>query len=115
MFPYGWPGRGLLLVRLVVGLILIHDGIGALMLVPQRESTALQEIAAIPGLFLLVGLWTPVASTIVALSEIWIVLTGTDHSRGTILMATLGIAFALLGPGALSIDARLFGRKRFDI
>jgi len=30
-------------------------------------------------------------------------------------MATVGIAFAFLGPGALSIDARLFGRKRFDI
>jgi putative oxidoreductase len=115
MFPYGWPGRGLLLVRLVVGLILIHDGIGALMGVPQRESIPLQEIAAIPGIFLLVGLWTPIAGVIVALSEIGIVLTGTDHPRGTILMATLGIAFAFLGPGALSIDARLFGRKRFDI
>jgi putative oxidoreductase len=115
MFPYGWPGRGLLLVRLVVGLILIHDGIGAWMGVPQRESIAMQEIAAIPGMFLLAGLWTPIAGTIVALSEIWIVLTGTGHPRGTILMATLGIAFAFLGPGALSIDARLFGRKRFDI
>lgn len=115
MFPYGWPGRGLLLVRLVVGLILIHDGIGALMGVPQRESIALQEIAAIPGIVLLVGLWTPIAGAIVALSEIGIVLTGTDHPRSTILMATLGIAFAFLGPGALSIDARLFGRKRFDI
>jgi hypothetical protein len=30
-------------------------------------------------------------------------------------MATLGIALAILGPGALSIDARLFGRKRLDI
>ena len=68
MFPYGWPGRGLLLVRLVVGLILIHDGIGALMGVPQRESIAMQEIAAIPGIFLLVGLWTPIAAAIVALS-----------------------------------------------
>src|ERR1700751_3360946 len=115
MFPYGCPGRGLLLVRLVVGLILIHDGIDALMGVPQRESIAMQEIAAIPGMFLLVGLWTPIAGTIVALSEIWIVLTGTAHPRGTILMATLGIAFAFLGPGALSIDARLFGRKWFDI
>jgi hypothetical protein len=47
--------------------------------------------------------------------EIWITLTGTDHPRGTILQATLGIALAFLGPGALSIDARLFGRKRLDI
>jgi uncharacterized membrane protein YphA (DoxX/SURF4 family) len=115
MFPNGWPGRGLLLLRLVVTLILIHDGIAALMGVPQRESIALQVIAAIAGIFLLVGLWTPFAGAIVALSEIWIALAGTDHPRGTILMATLGIALAIMGPGAQSIDARLFGRKRLDI
>jgi hypothetical protein len=50
-----------------------------------------------------------------ALSEIWIVLTGADQPQGTILLATLGVALAFLGPGALSIDARLFGRKRLDI
>jgi len=27
----------------------------------------------------------------------------------------MGIVIAILGPGALSIDARLFGRKRLDI
>ena len=60
-------------------------------------------------------MWTPIAGAIIALSETWIALAGTDHPRGTILMATLGIALAILGPGALSIDARLFGRKRLDI
>jgi uncharacterized membrane protein YphA (DoxX/SURF4 family) len=115
MFPNGWPGRGLLLLRLVVGLILINDGISALMGVPQRESITLQEIAVIPGVLLLFGLWTPTVGAIVALSEIWILVKGTDHPRGTILMATLGIALAFLGPGALSIDARIFGRKRLDI
>jgi uncharacterized membrane protein YphA (DoxX/SURF4 family) len=94
---------------------LIHDGIAALMGVPQPESTALQVIAAIAGIFLLVGLWTPIAGAVVALSELWIALTGTDHPRDTILLATLGIALAFLGPGAVSIDARLFGRKRLDI
>jgi hypothetical protein len=43
------------------------------------------------------------------------VLTGTAHSQITILPATQGIALAFLGPGSLSIDACLFGRKRLDI
>lgn len=115
MFPCGWPGRGLLLLRLAVGFILSYDGIRALMRMPQRESITLQVIAAIAGIFLLAGFWTPIASAIVALSELWIALTGTDHPRGTILLATLGIAIAMLGPGAHSIDAVLFGRKRLDI
>ena len=69
MFPNGWPGRALLLLRLVAAPILIHDGIGALMGGPQRESIALQIVAAIAGIFLLVGLWTPIAGAFVASTE----------------------------------------------
>ena len=115
MFPYGWPGTGLLLLRLGVVAILTHDGIRAWMGGPPRESIELQVVAAITGVFLLVGLWTPVAGAIVALSEIWIVLTGAVHPQSAILLATQGIALAFLGPGSLSIDARLFGRKRLNI
>ena len=115
MFPNGWPGRGLLLLRVVVVVILIHDGVAALIGVPQRESIALQVIAAIAGVFLLVGLWTPITGALVALTELWVALTGTDHLRSTLLLAAMGIAIAILGPGALSIDAHLFGRKRLDI
>src|ERR1700678_1330475 len=114
MFPDGWPGRGLLLLRLVVVLILIHDGIGALMGGPQRESISLQVIAAIAAVFLLAGLWTPIAGGIVTLSELWIILAGADDPRGAILLRELGTAFEFLGPGALSVDAHLFGRKRLD-
>jgi uncharacterized membrane protein YphA (DoxX/SURF4 family) len=78
MFPNGWPGRGLLLLRVVVAVILIHDGVAALIGVPQRESIVLQVIAAIAGVFLLVGLWTPIAGAIIALSETWIAIAGTN-------------------------------------
>ena len=115
MFPYGWPGRGLLLLRLGVVAILTHDGIRAWTGTPQCESITLQIVAATLGVFLLVGLWTPVAGAIVALSEISIVLTGATHPQSSILLATQGIALAFLGPGSLSIDARLFGRKRLNI
>jgi hypothetical protein len=51
----------------------------------------------------------------VALSEIGIVLTATARPQSTILLATQVIALAFLGPGSVSIDARLFGRKRLNI
>jgi hypothetical protein len=85
MFPYGWPGRRLLLLRLGVVAILTHDGIRAWMGAPQREPIALYVVAAIAGVSLLLGLWTPVAGAIMALSEIGIVLTGAAHLQSTIL------------------------------
>ena len=69
----------------------------------------------IAGVFLLLGLWTPVAGVIVALSEIGIILTGNSHPQCTVLLATQGIALTFMGPGSLSIDARLFGRRRLNI
>jgi putative oxidoreductase len=98
-----------------MGFFLIHDGIVGLMGPPQRESIALQVIAAIAAIFLLIGLWTPIAGAVVTLAEVSIALRGTDHLRSMILLATIGAAIAILGPGAQSIDAVLFGRKRLDV
>jgi putative oxidoreductase len=115
MFPGGWPGRGLLLLRIVGGVLLIHDGIAGLMGAPHRESHTLEVIAASAGIFLLVGLWTPIAGAVVAVTELWIAVSGTDNVRGAIMLATTGVVMAVLGPGARSVDALLFGRKRLDI
>ena len=115
MFPNGWPGRGLLLLRIVAGILPIYDGIARLIGEPRHEALALEIIAASAGIFLLVGLWTPVAGTVLTITQVWIALSGTDHLRSSILLATMGAAIAVLGPGAWSIDARLFGRKRLDI
>lgn len=115
MFPDGWPGSGLLLLRLVAGLLLLHDGISGLAATPHQAWVQLQVIAACAGILLLAGLWTPIAGVLVTVTELGTAFTGADHLRSTILLATVGIALAILGPGALSIDARLFGRKRLDI
>jgi uncharacterized membrane protein YphA (DoxX/SURF4 family) len=82
---------------------------------PQRGSVAPEVIAAIAGIFLLLGLWTPISGALATLTELWIGLTRTGQLRSTILLATVALAIAILGPGARSIDARLFGRKRLDI
>jgi putative oxidoreductase len=115
MFPSGWPGKGLLLLRLVAGVFLIYDGIAGLMGARQHESVTPQVLAASGGIILVAGLWTPIAGALVAVTELWIALAGTDHPRSTILLVAIGVAIALLGPGSWSIDALLYGRKRLDI
>jgi len=115
MFPDGCPGCGLLLLRIVAGVILIHDGVAGLMGAPHREPLSLEVIAAIAAIFLIVGLWTPIAGAVVTVTEIWIAVSGTDHVRGTIMLATTGVIMIALGPGARSVDALLFGRKRLNI
>jgi hypothetical protein len=100
---------------LVAGTLLIHDGITGLMNMPQPALVALQLIAGSAGIFLLAGLWTPIAGGLVAITEMGIALSGTAHLRSAILLATIGTALTFLGPGARSIDALLFGRKRLDV
>jgi putative oxidoreductase len=114
-FPDGWPGRALLLLRLVAGISLIRDGVTALLETSRLQTIIMQSVAVGAGTLLLAGLWTPVAGALVVVVEIWIAFTGTSHLENSIPLATLGAALAALGPGFRSIDARLFGRKRIDI
>jgi uncharacterized membrane protein YphA (DoxX/SURF4 family) len=67
------------------------------------------------GILLIAGLWTPIAGTLVAVFELWSIFSQPGDPWSRILLATLGVALALLGPGAWSIDARLFGWKRIRI
>jgi putative oxidoreductase len=103
------------LLRIVAGILPIYDGIARLMGPAPHGSVALQITAASAGFFLLAGFWTPIAGALLAVSDIWLALSGTTHLRSSILLATIGAAIAVLGPGAWSIDALLFGRKRLDI
>lgn len=103
------------MLRVVAGILPIYDGIARLMGATPDGAVALQIIAASAGIFLLAGFWTPIAGGLLAVSEILIALSGTGHLRSIILLATVGAAIAVLGPGAWSIDAFLFGRKRVDI
>jgi putative oxidoreductase len=115
MFPNGWPGRGLLLLRLVSGILLIHDGITELLREPQWPGVVRSFLETAAGLLLLLGLWTPVTGVLVVLVEVWSMLSRTGDLRNCVVLATFGTALAMLGPGVRSIDARLFGRKRIDI
>jgi uncharacterized membrane protein YphA (DoxX/SURF4 family) len=71
-------------------------------------------IAVAAGIFLLVGLWTPVVGILVAIVEVWIVFAVAGNSSVPLMLATIGAALAMIGPGAWSVDARLFGRKHIE-
>lgn len=114
MFPSGWPGRGLLLLRAVSGMLLVHDGILKLLATPKFGEVVQQLIAVCAGGILLVGWCTPMAGSILLIDELWVGLSGVGQLRASIALASIGAALAMLGPGVWSIDARLFGRKRID-
>ena len=64
---------------------------------------------------LVVGLWTPVAGFLVIAISVFGILVQHDNACPCILLGAIGAGLALVGPGALSMDARLFGWKRIDL
>jgi putative oxidoreductase len=96
--------------RLVTGIALLFSAI-AQMKAPTVGLMIPEMIGAVLGLFILVGLWTPVAGALVAAVELWIVLAGGGDVWIPLMLAVFGGTLAMIGPGAWSVDARLFGRK----
>ena len=109
-FANGGPGFGLLIQRLVTGIALLHNAIAQLE-TPAAGLMIPEVTGAVLGLFILAGLWTPLVGALVAAVELWIVLAGGSDIWLSLMLAGFGGTLAMIGPGASSIDARLFGRK----
>lgn len=110
-FANGWPGAGLFLQRILTAILLVRFGIIELADKSYSPSMIPQLITACAGILLLVGLWTPVAGSLIGAVELWIAFANDGDPWIPIVLATLGVTIAMIGPGAWSIDARLFGRK----
>jgi uncharacterized membrane protein YphA (DoxX/SURF4 family) len=102
-------------MRLVAATVLIGQAVTGSRVEPPLPPTILYAFACVAGVLLLAGLWTPISGLLVAVFELWTSFLEPGDPWAKILLGTLGVALILLGPGAWSVDARLFGWKRIDI
>ena len=110
MFPPGGPGIGLLLLRISVAATFV-------LIVANRADLStihlIFVVAALIALALTTGVLTPYLSFVVCVYAL-VNLFGAGSRLDALLFASLMLtaaSLALLGPGANSIDARLFGRR----
>src|SRR5262245_13281348 len=101
-------------MRVVAAAALVFNAIGGLS-DHHMGSTPIGALQISAGLLLLVGLWTPLAGLLIVALEGWLLFARSQDPWPHILLATLGGALALLGPGAWSADARRYGWKRVYI
>jgi uncharacterized membrane protein YphA (DoxX/SURF4 family) len=112
MFPNGWPGRGLLLLRTSLGLLQIHQALVAGL---SDHSSITHVASAIAGLLLLLGVWTPAVALLLAVLEVAKLYWGMAQPEQALFSAAVALSIAMLGPGVWSIDAALFGRHRLEL
>jgi uncharacterized membrane protein YphA (DoxX/SURF4 family) len=123
-FPGGLPGIALLLVRAVFGTALLMQGN---CYVSEPSSTAADWLVGVgtlaAGGLLLIGFLTPIVGAVVGMGAFGIAVSLLPACTPTMFDSGLALVFALamlvtiisLGPGAFSVDARLFGRREVII
>jgi hypothetical protein len=113
MFPTGVAGIALIVLRSVVAVTVIADTSRRAFL----SSVAIIDIfVALIGLCLCLGFLTPYCAALSCLLEITFLAAGATSNHLQMVMSALtASAQAALGPGAYSLDARLFGRQLIKI
>ena len=112
MFPPGGPGTGLLVLRISVAATFV------LIAATQTGMSSIHPLfagALLIGLCLAIGFLTPYLSAVVCVYALANLFRASAHLDVLVLASASlllnSAALALLGPGAYSIDARLFGRR----
>lgn len=114
-FVRGWEGLGLLLMRLACGGVLIGEAVTRISGMPASESFVYIALLTPASLAMLTGYRTRIAGAGTPALEVSLLALGEGNAVVHSLLATLGPALALIGPGAWSVDARLSGWRRIHV
>ena len=106
-FPDRWRGFGLLLLRVLVAVSVIVQTIAYLRAAETVAGWSIVALLLASAACLLLGFVTPVAAVLIGLTSL--------YPLQDLEIVVLAIVIALLGPGAFSIDARMFGRREILI
>ena len=98
--------------RLLVGGALIYCAVSSLTDALRFEIAVPELLGAAAGALIIAGLWTPATGIIISAVQGWIAFSRPNGALNSIVLAVLGLSLAMIGPGAWSIDAHLFGRKQ---
>ena len=113
MFPTGSAGVALVVLRSVVAVTVIGDTSRRSFL---NSIPIIDVFVALMGLCLFLGFLTPYCAVLSCLLELAFLMTSTTSNHLQIGVSALtASAEAALGPGAYSLDARLFGRQLIKI
>ena len=105
----------MLLMRVVAACALILQSVALLRIGLPSAQVPIPYLAMVTAVLLMGGLWTPVIGTLTAVIGFARAVLHRADPLASVLVATMGVALALLGPGAWSVDAYLFGWKRVDL
>ncbi|MBN8884961.1 MAG: hypothetical protein J0I77_04535 [Rudaea sp.] len=107
MFPAGWPGCALLLLRLSVA---AHALTAGALAQDPRVPAWIRLLCVLACLLLTVGFSVaPVAALLAVLALGF--FSGAPDSCEILYAIVDAVALAILGPGAFSLDAHLYGRR----
>ena len=112
MFPAGPPGAGLIILRLCATAMVVGYALGVGGKVPNWVFLVLWPVAG----FLVAGLMTPfacAAALVLQITVAWV--TGFRVLPCCVLGVLLLVVVLLLGPGAYSLDALWFGRRKVTV
>lgn len=109
-FPNRGAGLALLILRLAVAAALVSGARFS----PGPQAEILLALSRIAAVLIVVGWYTPLAAVsaaLVSLCSFWV----WREPGFNVLMIAILVAIGLLGAGAYSIDARLYGRRRLVV